>query len=84
MQFFSTTSAASRRAGSCIVVGVYERGNPGIGAADVDAASKGLIRKHIKQGDISGKSGSSLLLTDVADTASPAPRRWRAGLHDGR
>ena len=66
MQFFSTTSAASRRAGSCIVVGVYERGNPGIGAADVDAASKGLIRKHIKQGDISGSSGSSLLLTDVA------------------
>jgi len=65
MHFFTTTSAASRRAGNCIVVGVYAGGKPGHGAADIDAASKGTIRKLVKDGDISGKSGSSLMLTSV-------------------
>lgn len=65
MQFDSTTSGASRRTGSCIIVGVYERGKLGAGAADIDAAGKGVIRKHIKAGDITGTAGSSMLLTDV-------------------
>jgi leucyl aminopeptidase len=66
MQFYSTTSGASRRAGSCVIVGVYEKGKLGVGAADIDAASKGIIRKRIKLGDISGVAGSSIMLTDVA------------------
>ena len=65
MEFFTTTSAASRRASNCIVVGVYAGGKAGLGAADVDAASKGTIRKLVKDGDISGRSGSSLMLTAV-------------------
>ncbi len=65
MEFFTTTSAASRRPGDCIVVGVYEKGELGLGAADVDAASKGLITRHVKDGDISGRAGSSLLLPAV-------------------
>jgi leucyl aminopeptidase len=66
MEFFSTTSAASRRAGSCIVVGVYERGELSVAAADIDAASDGYIRKQVKLGDISGRLGSSLMLRDVS------------------
>ncbi|MCH8336284.1 MAG: leucyl aminopeptidase [Proteobacteria bacterium] len=62
MEFFTTTSAASRRAGGCIIVGVYEKGKLGLGAADIDAASKGLIKRHVKDGDISGRAGTSLLL----------------------
>ncbi len=65
MDFFTTTSAASRRAGNCIVVGVYANGKPGQGAADIDAASQGYLRKLIKQGDVSGRSGTSLMLTSV-------------------
>jgi leucyl aminopeptidase len=65
MEFFTTTSAASRRTSNCIVVGVYAGGKPGLGAADVDAASKGTIRKLVKDGDISGRSGSSLMLAAV-------------------
>ena len=65
MKFFATTSAASRRAGGCIVVGVYEKGKLGRGAADIDAASKGLIKRHIKDGDISGRPGTILLLPAV-------------------
>jgi len=65
MNFFTTTSAASRRAGNCIVVGVYAGGKLGHGTADIDTTSKGTIRKLVKDGDISGLSGSSLMLTSV-------------------
>ena len=70
MEFFTTTSAASRRAGGCVIVGVYEKGKLGRGAADIDAASKGLIKRHIKDGDISGRAGTSLLLPAVPGVRS--------------
>lgn len=66
MEFFSTTSAASRRAGSCIIVGVYEKGKLGVGAADIDKSSKGFIGKQVKAGDISGKPGSCRIYADIA------------------
>jgi len=53
MEYFTTTSKASRRAVDCVVVGVYARNRLGIGAEDVDTASKGEIKKRIKSGDIS-------------------------------
>jgi leucyl aminopeptidase len=66
MEFVTTTGTASRRTGGCIIVGVYEKGNPGIAAQDIDAASNGLISSHIKNGLISGRLGSTMLLPDVA------------------
>lgn len=71
MEFVTTTSAASRRASGCVIVGVYERGKPGLAAADIDAASKGLISKHLKNGVISGSVGSSMLLSAVPGVRSP-------------
>ena len=65
MEYFTTTSKASRRAADCVVVGVYERGKLGAGAADIDAASKGEIRRQIKSGDVSGRLGRSAVLTNV-------------------
>ncbi len=65
MRYFTTTSAASRRAGSCIIVGIYERGRLGEAATDIDKASKGLIRHHIKRGDLTGQLGRTRLLTPV-------------------
>ena len=65
MKYFITTSAASRRAGSCIIVGIYERGKLGEAATDIDKASKGLIRNHIKRGDLNGQLGQTFLLTSV-------------------
>ena len=70
MDFITTTSAASRRAGGCVIVGVYESGKLGQGAADIDAASDGLIKYHINEGDISGRPGSSLLLHAVPGVRS--------------
>jgi len=65
MEYFTTTSKASRRASDCVIVGIYERGKLGAGAADIDAASKGAIKRHLKSGDISGKLGRCTVLTDV-------------------
>lgn len=65
MEFFTTTSAASRRASACVIVGVYENGRLSTAAADIDSASSGVIKRSIKQGDITGRSGSSLLLPAV-------------------
>ena len=65
MEYFATTSAASRRPAGCVVVGAYERGKTTAAAAEIDSASGGLISGLIKSGDISGKPGSALLLSGV-------------------
>lgn len=65
MKYFTTTSKASRRAVDCVIVGVYNRGKLGIGAADIDAASKGRIRNLIKSGDVSGEAGRVAVLGTV-------------------
>ena len=70
MEFFTTTSAASRRSGGCVIVGVFAKGVLGVGATDIDAASKGLIKRHVKDGDISGRPGTSLLLPAVPGVRS--------------
>ena len=66
MDYFTTTSKASRRAVDCVIIGVYERGKLGAGAADIDAASGGAIKRHLKSGDVSGELGRCAVLTDVA------------------
>ena len=65
MKYFTTTSAASRRASSCIIVGIYERGKLGEAAIDIDKASKGFIRNHITSGDLNGQLGRTFLLTSI-------------------
>ena len=66
MEYFTTTSKASKRATDCVIVGIYERGKLGAGAADIDAASKGEIRRLIKSGDLSGSLGRSFVLSNLA------------------
>jgi leucyl aminopeptidase len=65
MELFTTTSAAHRRSGGCVVVGIYENGKPGNAAAQIDQASNGHLSKLIKHGDISGKPGTTLMLSEV-------------------
>jgi len=65
MKYSTTASAAPRRAGSCIIVGVYVRGRLGEAATDIDKASKGRIQKQIKLGDLSGELGHTRLLNSL-------------------
>ena len=71
MEYFTTTSKASRRAVDCVIIGVYERGKLGVGASDIDAASKGEIRRLIKSGDVSGSLGRVAVLTNTAGVRAP-------------
>jgi leucyl aminopeptidase len=66
MEYFTTTSNAARRAADCVIVGVYERGKLGAGAADIDGASKGHLAGLLKSGDISTFPGRCLILRGVA------------------
>jgi leucyl aminopeptidase len=65
MDYFTTTSAASRRAAAALIVGVYEQNKLGKAAIEIDAASKGYLRKLLKNGDISGSVGRSSVLRSV-------------------
>ncbi len=65
MEYFTTTSKASRRAVDCVIVGVYERGKLGAGAAEIDQAAGGEIVRLIKSGDVSAKLGRCTVLRDL-------------------
>jgi len=66
MEYFTTTSNAARRAVDCVIVGVYESGKLGAGAADIDTASRGELRRLIKSGDVSTQPDRCVVLTSVA------------------
>jgi leucyl aminopeptidase len=71
MNYFTTTSAASRRAVDCVIVGVYENGKLGVAAADIDTASGGAIKRNLKSRDISGKLGRCTVLRDLPGVRAP-------------
>ena len=58
MEYFTTTSSASKRAAACIIVGVFEKNKLGAAATELDKASGGQVRRLLRQGDLSGKAGS--------------------------
>ena len=70
MEYFATTSAASRRAADCVIVGVYDRNKLGVAAADIDNVSGGLIKKLLKSGDLSAQLGQCKVLNGVAGVGS--------------
>ncbi|MDH4108909.1 MAG: leucyl aminopeptidase [Gammaproteobacteria bacterium] len=59
MEYVTTTSAASRFATGCLIVGVFDDGRLGAVAEQLDAACKGRISQLVKQGDVSGEIGSA-------------------------
>ena len=71
MQYFTTTSKASRRAVDCVIVGIYERGKLSAGAEDINTASKGALQRLIKSGDLSAQSGSCTVLNGLAGVRAP-------------
>ena len=71
MEYFTTTSNAARRAVDCVIVGIYDRGKLGIGAADVDAASNGALRRLFKSGDLSGQLGRCVVLNELPGVRAP-------------
>jgi len=65
MKYITTTSKASARAVDCVIVGIYNLGKLSVGAAEINAASKGHISDLIKSGDVSGDRGRVTVLNNV-------------------
>ncbi|HEX7686023.1 MAG TPA: leucyl aminopeptidase [Trinickia sp.] len=49
----------------CIVIGVFEGQSLSGAALEIDAATKGLLTRIVKAGDMQGKSGTTLFLHEV-------------------
>lgn len=49
----------------CLVAGVFEEGEPGESASQIDAATGGRIRKVLARGDFAGRLAETLMLHDL-------------------
>jgi len=49
----------------CVVLGVFEDGELGEEAQGIDSASRGFLKKLLARGDFSGRSGETLLITEL-------------------
>ncbi|MGC1728688.1 MAG: M17 family peptidase N-terminal domain-containing protein, partial [Steroidobacteraceae bacterium] len=65
MEFAVWTKGLTTLAVDCLVLGVFEEGELGLEARGVDAACGGRLKAPIARGDFAGRSGETLLLTDL-------------------
>ena len=70
MEFKAIVDVKARDAADCAVVGVYEQGDLGVAARQIDAQTGGLIGKLHANGDFAGKVADVLLLPAPAGTAA--------------
>ena len=69
MDFFVSSSAPSRQRTDCAIVGVYDKGVLSDTAQALDKKIGGRLSRLVKRGDIRGKNGDALLLTDIQGAA---------------
>jgi len=78
MEHFVVTASAARQRTDCAIVGVYEKGALGIAAGELDAKLGGTLSRLVKNGDVRGKLGETLLIGDVK--GAPCQRIVLVGL----
>jgi leucyl aminopeptidase len=78
MHFDIWTTEITTVAAECLILGVFEEGELTEEARAVDAATGGRIAALLERGDFSGKSGETLLVTDL--TGTKATRALLSGL----
>ena len=65
LQFISTQNSANTDTSDCIIVGAFNNKTFNPAGAAIDKASNGRLSVLAERGDITGKSGQSLLLQDI-------------------
>ena len=65
MEFFATSTAPARQRTECAIVGVYDKGALTEAAAAIDARTGGRIARLVKKGDLRGKAGDVITLSDL-------------------
>ena len=71
MEYSTKAGNPAKTRTQCIIAGIYENNKLSATATVLDKASEGHIRKILKRGDITGKTGQTLLLHDVPNVSSP-------------
>ena len=66
MEFSIKTGSPEKQRSGCIVVGVFEGRRQSDAFTQLDTASNGFLSELLKRGDLTGKSGSTLLLHQIA------------------
>jgi leucyl aminopeptidase len=71
LEFALNANAPAAATVDCVVVGAFGDGSLTPAAQALDAASGGRIAALVKSGDVSGKTGRTALLHDLAGVAAP-------------
>lgn len=72
MEFNIGNSCITKQISDCVIIGVYESSKLTIAAEKIDELSQGYLSTLLKQGDLVGKIGQTLLLHNVPNV--PAKR----------
>ena len=67
----------------CIVIGVFESQTLSGAALEIDSATKGLLTRIVKAGDMDGKAGSTLFLHEVSGIGASRVLLVGLGKEDG-
>jgi leucyl aminopeptidase len=78
MDHFVVTASAARHRTDCAIVGIYEKGVLSDAANELDTKLGGLLSRLVKNGDVRGKLGETLLLSDLKN--APCQRIVLVGL----
>src|ERR1700722_2560383 len=70
MEFMAIVDAKARTPAGCAVVGVYENGELGLAARQVDKQLAGMITDMLGRGDFAAQHGDSLMLHSPAGSAA--------------
>ena len=71
LEFSLNQTAPASASVDCVVVGAFADGSLTPAAQALDAASSGRLRALLDRGDVSGKTGKTALLHDLAGVAAP-------------
>ena len=65
MELLAVSASVVRQRTDCAIVGVYEKGTLSAAAKELDKKLAGQLTRLVKQGDVRGKLGESLLLPEL-------------------
>ncbi len=65
MDFFATSTSPAKQRTECAIVGVYDKGVLSDAATEIDARTGGRIARLVRKGDLRGKVGEVLTLSDL-------------------
>lgn len=70
MELHAVSAAVTRQRTDCAIVGIYEKGLLSAAATELDGKLGKQLSRLIKQGDVRGKLGETLLLTEASGSAA--------------